>query len=173
MEKKLITLKDLAQELGLDRSNMRKIVLGMGIEPGKVRSEDSRRQQTLAITREEADRVRSARSEAGFAPKNTLAEVRTANTGYFYLAVLDAEARPNRIKVGYTDNLDSRLDAYRTGNPEVSILRTWNCKRVWEPAAIAAVTNYEGCVQVAGEVFDCGDSDEMVSRGDKFFVLLN
>ena len=62
MTMELITLTDLAEELGIHRSYLRKCVLAMGIQPEKVRTEASRNQLTLAVSREEAEDIRAARS---------------------------------------------------------------------------------------------------------------
>jgi hypothetical protein len=53
-----VSLKQLAIELGLDRSNARKYVLKNGIRPHKRRTPDSGGQQTLALTVEEATQIR-------------------------------------------------------------------------------------------------------------------
>ena len=167
-----ITLKTLAAELGMDRSHLRKFVLKMGIEPLRVRTPDSRNQATLALIPTDADRLRTARVEAGFTKSDNHSEVR-ASRGQFYIAAMDIEARPNRIKLGYTDSLDSRLASYRTGNPDAQILRAWPCKRVWELTVIDAVTNFHDCRRVSGEVYDCPDVDALIARGDAFFAMLN
>src|SRR6516162_7596309 len=54
-----ISLKQLAMELGMDRSNTRKYVLKSGIRPHKRRTPDSGRQLTLALTVEEATQIRA------------------------------------------------------------------------------------------------------------------
>lgn len=66
MESDVVVLKDLAAELGMDRSHMRRFVLGLGIDPFFVRTQESRNQATLAVSVEEAEQVRAARREAGF-----------------------------------------------------------------------------------------------------------
>ena len=53
-----ITLKELAQELSMDRSNLRKYVVAEGIPTFEVRNLVSRGQKTLALTPEDADKVR-------------------------------------------------------------------------------------------------------------------
>ena len=53
-----ITLKDLAEDLSMDRSNLRKYVVAEGIPTFEVRNLASRGQKTLAVTQENADKVR-------------------------------------------------------------------------------------------------------------------
>ena len=53
-----ITLKDLAKELQMDRSNLRKYVVSEGITTFQIRTLASRGQKTLALAREDADKIR-------------------------------------------------------------------------------------------------------------------
>jgi hypothetical protein len=54
-----ITLKELAEELSMDRSNLRKYVVAEGISTFAVRNLASRGQKMLALVPEDADRVRA------------------------------------------------------------------------------------------------------------------
>ena len=53
-----ITLKELAEELGMDRSNLRKYVVAEGISTFTVRKLLSRGQKMLALRPEDANKVR-------------------------------------------------------------------------------------------------------------------
>ena len=53
-----ITLKELAEELSMDRSNLRKYVVAKGISTFVVRNLGTRGQKMLALVPEDADRVR-------------------------------------------------------------------------------------------------------------------
>ena len=53
-----ITLKELAEELGMDRSNLRKYVVAQGISTFEVRKLSSKGQKMLALLPEDANRVR-------------------------------------------------------------------------------------------------------------------
>ena len=61
-----VTLKQLAEEFNIDRSNIRRFILSLGITAAKIRTQDSRQQLTLAVTPSEADRIRATRKAAGF-----------------------------------------------------------------------------------------------------------
>jgi hypothetical protein len=61
-----LSLKQLAETFGLDRSNTRKHVLKLGIKPRKRRTPDSRNQLTLAVTKDEAERIIRERETKGF-----------------------------------------------------------------------------------------------------------
>ena len=39
---------------------------------------------------------------------------------------------PNRIKIGFTDNLDRRLRDVMTWVPDFEEIKTWDCARSWE-----------------------------------------
>lgn len=166
MASEYITLKELAAELSLDRSNMRKCVLHMGIEPMRVRTPTSRNQQTLAVTRAEAERIRNERQKSGFSSSG---KVQRPEFGEFYIVVPDPEARPNRLKVGYSDNLESRMGTYRTITPLVELVTKWPCKSSWEQAALAVCANAEGTKLVKGEVYDIRSIDDVRNRYDLFF----
>ena len=64
----VITLRDLAEELGMDRSHLRRYVLGIGIKPLRIRTKESRSQLTLCVTDLDAVKIRQARAAAGFSP---------------------------------------------------------------------------------------------------------
>src|SRR5947199_6661713 len=98
MAEEYVSLKQLARELGLDRSNTRKYVLKHGIRPHKRRTPDSASQLTLALTVEEAELIRAKRREEGFlgASKPVSKDV-----GVFYVIRLIPEFDPRRIKLGF------------------------------------------------------------------------
>ena len=63
----LVPLVKLAEELGVDRSNARKIALKMGFEPVRRQVPGiGHRQRTLTWTREQVDQIVAARRRAGF-----------------------------------------------------------------------------------------------------------
>ena len=153
----------------MDRSHLRKYVLHMGIDLVKVRTPASRNQPTLAVTEEEADRIRNERQLAGFSSSG---KVETPGLGDFYIIVLDPEARPNRLKLGFSDGLEGRMATYRTSNPDVRVLHKWPCKPSWEQAAIAVCANAPGTQHVSGEVYDVRSIEDTLNRGDQFFSLV-
>ena len=64
--KEFVTVKDLAAELGLERSTLRKYILKNGFKPHNERPPESRGQATLALTMEEADAVKALRTSQGW-----------------------------------------------------------------------------------------------------------
>ncbi len=90
--------------------------------------------------------------------------------GYFYLIQLVPEALPNRVKVGFADNVERRLDQHRTSAPTAKLLKAWPCKRSWDYAAMDSITR-EGCKLVLNEVFE-GNVDEFLRRAESFFSVM-
>lgn len=63
----LVPLSKLATELGVDRSNARKIALKLGFVPIKIQMPDlGHHQRTLCWTREQVDQMLAARRRLGF-----------------------------------------------------------------------------------------------------------
>jgi hypothetical protein len=167
MEQQYVTLKELAQELGLDRSNMRKYVLAKGLVPVRVRTPDSRQQLTLALLSTEAELVREWRSGEGF----VLSTPMENGNGYFYIIQLVPDLDGRRLKFGFTNSLEARLQAHRTASPTAILLASWPCQRAWEQAAIASITRQD-CTLLSNEVYVCNSVDEAKDRAASFFNLM-
>ena len=90
--------------------------------------------------------------------------------GFFYVIQLVPEALPNRIKIGYTDNLERRLADHQTSAPTAQIIGSWPCKRSWDYAAMDSITR-EGCKWVLNEVFE-GDPQGFIARANAFFAVM-
>lgn len=44
--------------------------------------------------------------------------------GFFYIIQLIPEVLPNRVKIGYTDNLDVRLKEHQTAAPTAKLIKS-------------------------------------------------
>ncbi len=168
MDDEFVSLKQLASELGMDRSHARRYVLKLGITPHKRRTQDSGSQLTLALTQEEADLVRARRREQGFQDTSKPAET---GVGVFYVIQLVPELDPNRIKLGFADDVTSRLSQHRTAAPTAKLVKSWPCKRTWETTVMDALTAV-GCRLILNEVFECGDVGQLIAKGDALFAVL-
>lgn len=167
MTTEYVTLKDLATELSLDRSNLRKYVLQAGLSPIKIRTPESRGQPTLALTKEDAETFKELRQREGF----TSLQAVNNSEGWFYVIQLVPELDAKRIKLGFAGNVDARLQAHRTSAPTAELVKAWPCKRSWERAAMDCLTQ-NGCILIANEVFTCNDLGTLVEHGDSFFTLM-
>ena len=165
MAYEIITLKDLAAELGMDRSHLRKYTLRLGIIPQRTRTPESRNQATLAVSGSDADTIRQARVNAGFGGEaHETIKPFVQGDGLFYIVQPDPEMRPERVKLGYSTNFQERMASYTTANPDVALAANAFCKQNWEAAWIALLAGMPECTHVAGEVYDCTDIDAMVRR---------
>jgi hypothetical protein len=169
MAERLVYLTHLAAELGYTKAAFHRVVRRAGIEPRQVPSDFSRGQRTLAITAEEADRLRA--TGRGSKLGTTERVSRDPDEGVFYALVLDA-IRPGRVKLGFTSDLEQRLANYRTSSPEVQVLFAIPCRRGWEATTMAALTNVDECRQVGQEVFDYANLDVLADRACSWFAML-
>lgn len=169
-----VTYKELANRLGVDPSTVRRLIERHGAELGislqKGRANTSNAKWTHYITREDADTL-VAHYEAIHAGREIASEPEPfQRQGFFYVIQLVPEALPNRIKIGYTDNLDKRLTEHQTAAPTARVLASWPCKRSWDYAAMDSITR-EGCALVLNEVYE-GDPEDFIRRGNEFFSVM-
>ena len=167
-----ITVKDLANELGMDRSHCHRFVRKLGIETCPVRPPGTRGSPLNAISLEDAENVKKERERQGYSVANKDPRVPrwNKNGGQFYLVALDPEMRPERLKFGYAQDVQRRLSVHRTSAPEAKLLASWPAKETWERCVIDALT--VGCEQVSPEIYDCTDVDAVIEKGDRMFDLL-
>ncbi|HHT9126847.1 MAG TPA: hypothetical protein ACFYD6_13680 [Candidatus Brocadiia bacterium] len=90
--------------------------------------------------------------------------------GSFYIIQLVPEALPTRVKIGYADDVDQRLNEHRTAAPTARLLKAWPCKKSWDYTAMDSITR-EGCKRVRNEVYE-GDITGFLERAEGFFALM-
>lgn len=171
MTEEYVSLKEIAKVLRVDRSNARKIILNQGFAPIRIRTEESKNQLTLALTKEEAQELYSMREKAGFNPSKQIAVNTENGKGEFYIIQLIPELDPLRLKFGFASNSQSRLQAHRTTAPTCEILKTWPCKKIWEQPAIDSITR-NNCKKIGGEVFQVSDLEKIVEKANQFFDIM-
>lgn len=168
---KLISVIDLAKELGADKAYIFKIIdkrLKPRIEIARrEKSEGASRGQKIAyITNDDAERIRLYVREKPSKNENVQ---KITGAGFFYLIKLD-QGLPKRFKVGFANDLDARLRQHRTAAPLAKIVASWPCRPLWEKTVIECVT--QGCVNIREEVFETEEIDKVKSRCDDFFKLM-
>ena len=168
MSDEFISLKQLADELEMDRSHARRYVLRLGIKPHKRRTPDSQNQLTLAVDTREADLIRSKRREEGFIGSTKPV---AKDAGVFYVIRLVPELDPRRVKLGFADDLNFRHAQHRTAAPTAVVMKSWPCKRAWEGTVMDCLTGF-GCRLILNEVFECDDVESLIARADQLFSLL-
>lgn len=163
-----VTFLELASEFGIDKSNLRKYVLRMGFQPILIRTPGSKGQATLALSADDADRVRALRSRQGFSKASI---VEDTGAGYFYVIQLIPELDPLRVKLGYASDVSSRLSAHQCAAPTAALVKAWPCRKIWEPVAMQSVTRIE-CTLIGNEVYRCEDLDRLLQRCEEFFAIM-
>jgi hypothetical protein len=168
----MVSISTVADELGINKdyalrlAKKRAAELGITLHYGK--------RNALSLSREDADRLISNHQPRTSPAANENSDVgRFTGFGYFYIIQLHPEDLPNRMKIGYSDDLDIRSSTHRTNAPTLRLLKAWPCKRTWEEAAKASITR-ECCRRIGGvhsEVFD-GDVQGFLDRAEAYFALM-
>jgi hypothetical protein len=168
MAEDYVSLKHLAEEMGMDRSHARRYVKRLGIEPHKRRTPDSQNQLTLAVDQDEADLIRQKRREGGFTGDSKPV---TKDVGEFYIIRLVPELDDRRVKMGFAEDLATRLSQHRTAAPTAQVATSWPCKRAWENTVMDCLSS-SNCRLILNEVFECDDVDGLVALANQLFELL-
>jgi len=165
----LVGLAEIAARLTVDNRTVRRLIaqesqiLGLEVQRGKG--------DKVLLSREHAEKVISAYLARRGPQVSTLEDTSKFDRfGYFYLIQLIPEALPDRVKIGFADNIERRLSEHRTAAPTARLLKVWPCKRSWDYAAMDSVTRFK-CKLVLNEVFE-GDIDGFIQRADAFFAVM-
>jgi len=165
----MVGIPEIAKRLSLDGGTVRRFIAreNESLKLTLLRGKGDK----LLLSRSDADRLVAAYE----ARRGPVAEVEEGSPtddrfGFFYVIQLVPEALPNRVKIGFADNVDKRLNEHRTAAPTARVLQSWPCKRSWDYAAMASITR-EGCKLVLNEVFE-GDVEGFTERGDQFFAVM-
>ena len=164
-----VKLSQIAERLSVDISTVRRVLPRVADELGIIPTKG--KQNVIYLKREDADALISYyETHQSRTPRDAITEQSFQKFGYFYIIQLVPEALPDRVKIGYTDNLDARLAEHRTAAPTSKLINSWLCKRSWDYAAMDSITR-EGCALVLNEVYE-GDLTGFVERADAFFRLM-
>ena len=165
----MLGFAEIAKRLNLEVTAVRRLIaregdaLGIKIHRGKGVKH--------FLTKDDAERL-IASYEARRGPIQDSAEETSTfdRYGFFYIIQLVPEALPNRVKIGFADNVERRLTEHHTAAPTARVVKAWPCKRSWDYAAMDSITK-EGCKLVLNEVFE-GDINGFIERGEKFFAVM-
>lgn len=165
---------ELADELGVSIDTIRRTVKRLGLNIFRRVTPTSKGASVAHLSIEDCDRIRVRFENAALQEaieESDLDQLPSLQRfGHFYLVQLVPEALPERVKIGFTDNLEKRLAEHRTAAPTARLIKSWPCKRSWDQAAMDAITR-TGCALVMNEVYE-GDVDGFVTRADTFFSNL-
>lgn len=168
MEDELISVSQVASELGKRKKYIFKVLYRLGIERKLEKSAAARGQRVAYITSEDYERVKEYSSGVD----NEVSEIIVDSDaeGIFHLIQLEPEHDPGRFKLGFATNIEERLRSHKTVAPYSKVLKTWPCKLLWEKTVIKCAA--QGCERLHTEVFRSESIEAVQSRCDQFFALM-
>jgi len=175
-EPERIAIVDLADDLQVRKQRIFKILSRLGIRPTQRREASRGNQNVATVSHSEAAAIRTEIERSAASPANdgsrfgSTAAFAADDVGFFYLIQLEPEHDAGRFKVGFTMDLDGRLQKHRCSAPFANYVRTWPCKRVWERAAIDCATNQ--CEQLHTEVFRAASLSQVGDHAEAFFSMM-
>jgi hypothetical protein len=173
-EPQRIAIVDLADDLQVRKQRIFKILPRLGIRPTQRRELSRGNQNVATVSQSEAIAIRAEIEKSAGTPSGNSSGSPAAfysdDVGFFYLIQLEPEHDPGRFKLGFTMDLDGRLQKHRCSAPFAQYIGTWPCKRVWERAAIDCVTN--GCEQLHTEVFRATSLEQIAAQAKSFFSMM-
>lgn len=154
-----IPLVRLAEEVGFAPAAMKRSLARAGMAYEQVRING---REVYAVTKEGADSFKERRTTIGVVVSpQTLT---FPGVGGVYLVRPDPELRPNRIKIGWTDDFTNRLKMHRCIAPGLEVLCLWCTSFEWmERMALNLTSNLPGSTCVSREVLDVSDYNDVVS----------
>lgn len=167
MSDELISVIDVAKQVGKHKSFIFKIIDRLKINKVKQKSSDAKGQKIAYITTDDYKRV--VEYLAGTKNNANDSPVQMNAGGVFYLIQLEPKLDPGRFKVGFATDVKDRMRKYKTVAPFCKVLKTWPCKLLWEKTAIDFVS--KGCEQLYTEVFRTNSIDRVITRCEEFFKL--
>jgi len=165
----MVGLAEIAKRLNVDSTTVRRLIaresdaLQLEVHRGKG--------DKLLLTKDDAETlIASYLARRGPVTSSSEETAKFDRYGYFYVIQLVPEALPNRVKIGFADNVEKRLAEHRTAAPTAKLLKAWPCKRSWDYAAMDSITR-DGCKLVLNEVYE-GDIQGFIERGEQFFAVM-
>lgn len=168
MEEELISVIDMASELGKQKQHIFKLLDRLGVERILEKSASARGQKIAYVKPEDYERVKEYFS--GVDSETSGLNVDSNTGGVFYLIQLEPDHDSGRFKLGFATNIEERLRSHKTAAPYSKVLKTWPCKLLWEKTAIESVA--QGCERLHTEVFRSESIEEIKLRCDQFFSLM-
>lgn len=164
-----MTFREIAGRIGVDVTTVRRTVSRLGLTVRKEKTPTSKGSTVHCLRVDDANELFTHFENRDKADNNSDSSS-LDRFGYFYIIQLIPEVLPNRVKLGYTDNLETRLCEHQTAAPTAAYLGHWRCKRSWDHAAMGSITR-EGCRVVMNEVYE-GGIEGFLSRAEEFFSIM-
>jgi len=165
------TYKEIADDIGVSidtvRRNVKSYKTELKLEPKKKKTPSSKGALVACLSFDDAEKlIRFYKSKGS--TNSGLSNNR--NYGFFYLIQLIPEFQPNRVKIGFADDVNKRFREHQTSSPTAKLLGSWPCKRAWDQAVMDSLTR-TGCKLVLNEVYE-GDIQDFKDRADEFFGIM-
>lgn len=165
------TYGDIAKQLDIGVDTVRRHVSNMknelGITPSKQKTKSSNGSLVNCLSLDDSNLFVSY-FETKDKPSDESFEY--SRYGYFYIIQLIPEFDPSRVKIGFADNVEKRLQEHKTSSPTAQLLKYWACKRSWDQAAMDSITR-TGCKLIMNEVYE-GEIVDFLKRADEFFSVM-
>jgi hypothetical protein len=167
-ENSFILILDLAGEVGQHRVNLLKDLKRRGYELIDVRDPTTGNQKAKAVSRLDAEAYVTERQREGFGKS---VKKGRPEEGFVYVIVPDPELRADRVKIGWTTNLDQRLGSYRAIAPELCVLRIWPAKtQAIETVTLLVAERF--AARIGMELFDVPTINVFLQELDGLFAVL-
>lgn len=165
------TYREIADELGVSIDTIRRNVESqkneLNLEPIKRKTPSSKGALVACLSSDDAENLIRYYKNRG----NTKSELNNnRNYGFFYLIQLIPEFQPNRVKIGFADDVKKRFKEHQTSSPTAKLIGYWPCKRAWDQAAMDSIARTD-CKYVLNEVYE-GDIEEFKKRAEEFFAIM-
>lgn len=168
MSEDLISVIDIANEVGKRKQSVFKILRRLGIETQKLRGPDARGQLSSYISKSDYKLIKEQLESSTDTDQENAPG--PSENGVFYLIQLEPDHDPNRIKLGFASNLAERLRSHKCSAPFSTVIKSWPCKLLWEKTAIECVTS--NCERLHTEVFRANSISEVLEKCESFFALM-
>lgn len=157
----LTNISVVAEEVGLSKSNLLKLLKKLNYKTIKQRTLESGNQLCCFLDADTYSKVLEYRSEftKGIQHKSIV-----------YIVRPDKEKRPDRIKVGFSKDFDGRLKTYKTICPDIEVLRIYELDKEMEMAFLNVAT--KNGKRVGVEVFDI-QVEDFLSKCDSLYDVLS
>jgi hypothetical protein len=166
-----LMLRSLAREWAVAKSSLRRVVRTLKITPLRQLDPAVGNKPVMTVTPQEAARLKQYLEGPWQARRKRPVCRETPGwmdeVGWFYMVRLEPLLEPNRVKLGFTTSLETRMRHHRCATPFVECVKAWLCRRSWERTVTHCVAR--DCERLHTEVYRARSVPAMVRRGDWFF----
>src|SRR4051812_20397252 len=111
---------DIASLLKMNKGNLIKFIKKRGYKTVSYRSENNRGQMVKGLNEDDYQDLLNYRKNGVY-----LINEDKIQKDEFYLILLAPELSPNRVKLGFTSDLEQRMEQYRTICPTNRLIQSW------------------------------------------------